>query len=87
MELGVEGSVLGLARVVDYIKVLEVGAAEAKSRALGANLHELSPPTPSLKRLKSSQNTQNFELTDVFTYIQTVFSWKTAGLVCRCPRD
>lgn len=45
IELGVEGGVLGPARVVDYIEVLEVRVAEAKSRALGANLHKLSVPS------------------------------------------
>lgn len=46
--LGVEGSILGLARVVDFIQVLEVGVADAKSGALGANLHLLTLPSPPL---------------------------------------
>lgn len=46
-DLGMEGRVLGPARVVDFIEVLEGGVAEAKSGALGANLHELSPLAPS----------------------------------------
>lgn len=47
IELGVEGSIWGLARAVDFIRVLEVGVAEAKSGALGANLHLLTlPPDP-----------------------------------------
>lgn len=45
IELGVEGRILGLARVVDFIQVLQVGVAEAKSGALGANLHLLSLPS------------------------------------------